>query len=143
LKPGGWIECQTLDYVPQSDRHIIQGTDLAIFWEHVSQGFDGMGLDLCAASKLPDLIRDVGFWNISEEHFRIPVGSWQEGLEEVGKDWRDIMIESSESMALRPLTKGLGWTVDQVKTLLETVETAYIDDLHVYMRLFVIYGQKP
>jgi hypothetical protein len=102
-----------------------------------------MGLDLCAASKLPDLIRDVGFWNISEEHFRIPVGSWQEGLEEVGKDWRDIMIESSESMALRPLTKGLGWTVDQVKTLLETVETAYIDDLHVYMRLFVIYGQKP
>ena len=62
----------------------------------------------------------------------------------VGLYWRTILLDGVQSIALGPVTLGLGWPKEEVELWLEEVRKAYLEGwAHSHMLLYIIRGQKP
>jgi hypothetical protein len=89
---------------------------------------------------------EAGFVNVTTSIFHVPIGPWPRNkvLKMVGLYWREILLIGAEPIALGPLTRGLGWSKEQVEVWLVEVRKAYADrEVHAHMPLFIIRGQKP
>lgn len=116
------------------------------YWTAITQGLAALNIDLGKALSLEGAMRDAGFVNISTRTFHIPIGVWPKNrvLKTVGLYWREILLMGAEPIALGPLTRGLGWTPEQVQLYLVSVRKAYGDSwCHSHMPLYIICGQKP
>ena len=116
------------------------------YWNIVSAGLSNLGVDLQKTLQLSTLMREAGFVNITERVFHIPIGMWPRNrvLKGVGLFWRTILMEGMSAIALGPLTRGLGWTKEEVDDWLEVVGKGYLDgSVHSHMPLHIVYGQKP
>ncbi|KAH8598472.1 methyltransferase domain-containing protein [Bisporella sp. PMI_857] len=147
LKPGGWFEVQEIHHYPQChDGSIPLNYPVTQFWDSIIEALAALGVDLMATRVLVEVMRRVGFVNITMRTFYIPIGPWPKNktLKRAGLEWRTILSDGLQSTALGPLTRGLGWTKEQVEVKLVEVRNAYMDDgVHCYMPLHIIYGQKP
>jgi hypothetical protein len=148
LKPGGWIECREPDYFPRMDDNTLSfNSSLGKFWRDISPGFTEMGINLESAGQLADLMREVGFTNIQEKIFDVPIGAWHEDEEQrkMGRTWERVLLKGLEGTALRPLIH-LGWRAEEVQVFLAKIRTEHSlskAHWHTYTRLFVVYGRKP
>lgn len=91
-------------------------------------------------------MRTAGLVNVTERTFHVPIGTWPKNkvLKTVGLYWRTILLDGLQAIALGPLTRGLKWSSEDVETFLIDVRKAYMDNSALmYMRLRLIYGQKP
>ncbi|KAF4462215.1 methyltransferase [Fusarium albosuccineum] len=152
LKPGGWIELQEIHHYPHSaktggvvapDAHPV-----AQYWSLITQGLAAVGVNFHAAAggDLAAKMRQVGFVNVTERVFHVPIGTWPKNkvLKTVGLYWRTILSDGLQAIAMGPLTRGLGWDREQVEVLLVNVRRAYNDNSALlYMPMHIIYGQKP
>lgn len=151
LRPGGWIELQEMDYFPQSAANYDIGNEhpVAQYWDLISAGLSALGIDFRAAAphrRLEDTMRDCGFTNIQRRTFQVPIGSWPRTKlsRAVGLHWRTILLDGIQAIAMGPLTRGCGWSREEVEVFLIRVRRAYNDDsLMLYMSMHVIYAQKP
>ena len=95
---------------------------------------------------LADMMREAGFTNVTTRIFHVPIGTWPRNkvLKMVGLYWRTILIDGLQPIALGPMTRGLGWSREQVEVWLVEVRKAYMEGrVHSHMPLHVICGQKP
>lgn len=116
------------------------------YWDTVSAGLSHLGVDLQKTLQLSTLMREAGFINVTERVFHVPIGMWPRNrvLKGVGLFWRTILMDGISAIALGPLTRGLGWTKEEVDAWLEVVSKAYLDGwVHSHMPLHIVYGQKP
>ncbi|KAH7316501.1 S-adenosyl-L-methionine-dependent methyltransferase [Stachybotrys elegans] len=151
LKPGGWIELQEIHHSPlttKDDGEVPLDHPVAQFWARINEGLTALGIDFHAAadSKLADSMRTAGLVNVTERTFHVPIGTWPKNkvLKTVGLYWRTILLDGLQAIALGPLTRGLKWSIEDVETFLMDVRRAYMDNSALmYMRLRLIYGQKP
>ena len=92
-------------------------------------------------------MREAGFVNVTERTLHIPIGTWPKNkvLKTVGLYWRTILMDGIQAIALGPLTRGLKWNIADVEAFLISVRKAYLEcnPLLMYMRLRIIYAQKP
>ncbi|UNI24088.1 hypothetical protein JDV02_009865 [Purpureocillium takamizusanense] len=151
LKPGGWIELQEVHHCPKTakpggmvdTRHAV-----VQFWARVTEGLNtlGVNLDMAASGLLSSMMREVGFVNVTERIFHVPIGTWPKNkvLKTVGLYWRTILLDGIQAIALGPLTRGLHWEREQVELFLMDVRRGYQDNSALmYMPLHIVYGQKP
>ncbi|RDA83759.1 hypothetical protein CP532_4989 [Ophiocordyceps camponoti-leonardi (nom. inval.)] len=151
LKPGGWIELQEIHHKPRSarpDGNMAENHAVARFWARVNEGLTTLGIDLdrAAGGFLAQTMRDEGLVNVTERVFHVPIGTWPKNkvLKTVGLYWRTILLDGLQAIALGPLTRGLGWSRDEVELFLMDVRRAYHDNgALMYMPLHIVYGQKP
>lgn len=120
---------------------------VARYWKHVSEGLAALGIDLDTAAngRVPDMMQQAGFTNVTERVLHVPIGTWPKNkvLKTVGLYWRTILLDGIQAIALGPLTRGLGWNREQVEILLMEVRQAYFDDSKLmYMPFHIIYGQR-
>jgi len=116
------------------------------YWSLIRDGLTCLGVDSDSILVLADMMRDAGFHNVTTEIFHIPIGTWPKNdiLKTVGRCWRTILLDGVQPIALRPLTRGLKWSREQVEVRLVEVRKAYMDDwVHSHMPLYIICGQKP
>lgn len=118
------------------------------FWARVTEGLNtlGVNLDMAAGGLLAGMMREVGFVNVTERIFHVPIGTWPKNkvLKTVGLYWRTILLDGIQAIALGPLTRGLHWDREQVELFLMEVRRAYQDNSALmYMPLHIVYGQKP
>lgn len=121
---------------------------VARYWTLVNEGLAKLGVDLQAAAggRLADTMRECGFVNVTERVLHVPLGTWPRNrlLKTVGRCWRSILADGARAIALGPLTRGCGWSPDQVDLLLADVRKTYRDNAALcYMPLHIVYGQKP
>ncbi|KAH8650253.1 methyltransferase domain-containing protein [Tricladium varicosporioides] len=147
LKPGGWMEMQEIHHRPYChDASMPPDHLVAEYWSLVSDGLASLGVNSDATILLADMMRDAGFINVTTRTFPLPIGGWPKNktLRRVGLDWRAILLDGAQPIALGPMTRGLKWNREQVEMQLVKVRNAYMDEqVHSYMLLHVIYGQKP
>ncbi|KDN72361.1 putative methyltransferase domain-containing protein [Colletotrichum sublineola] len=121
LKAGGWIELQEIHHCPMSaSRNPLSAAHpVAQYWGYVSQGLSNLGIDLNAAagSRLPNMMREAGFINMTERVFHVPIGTWPRNrvLKTVGMYWRTILLDGLQAIALGPFTRGLQWSAEQTE----------------------------
>ncbi|AEO65257.1 uncharacterized protein THITE_2112085 [Thermothielavioides terrestris NRRL 8126] len=149
LRPGGWFEMQEVYHYPISANNSMPADHpVAQYWTLINEGLTNLGVNFhaVAGGRLADMMRDCGFVNVTERVLQIPLGTWPKNkvLKTVGLYWRTILIDGIQAIALGPLTRGCGWSREQVELFLVDVRKAYHDNsMLAYMPLHLVYGQKP
>ncbi|KAK7739027.1 hypothetical protein SLS53_005925 [Cytospora paraplurivora] len=149
LKPGAWVESQEIYHYPISANGTMPPDHpVAQYWALINQGLTNLGIDFHAAAggKIGTMMREAGFENVHERIFHVPLGTWAKhpNLKIVGEYWRQILLEGAQAIALGPLTRGCGWTREQVEVFLVEVRKAYFDNsCLMYMPMHIVCGQKP
>ncbi|KAK4157009.1 hypothetical protein C8A00DRAFT_30102 [Chaetomidium leptoderma] len=149
LRPGGWFEMQEAHHMPISaNKSMPADHPVAQYWSLIHEGLGNLGVNFHAAAdgRLAAQMRDCGFVNVTERVLQIPIGTWAKNkvLKTVGLYWRTILSDGIQAIALGPLTRGCGWTREQVELFLIEVRKGYGDNsMLAYMPLHIVYGQKP
>jgi hypothetical protein len=147
LKPGAWIELQEAHHRPQChDNSILADHPVVEFWDNVTAGLAALGVNFNATLDLADMLRAAGFVNVTTRIFHVLIGPWPKNkvLKLVGLYWRTVLLDGVQPIALGPMTRGLGWTKDEVEVWLVGVRKAYMQGgIHSHMPLHIICGQKP
>ncbi|KAJ4403411.1 hypothetical protein N0V82_010656 [Gnomoniopsis sp. IMI 355080] len=148
LRPGGWIESQEIYHYPISANNTMPSDHpIAQYWGLINEGLQRLGIDFHAAAggKIAAMMREAGYVNVHERIFHVPLGTWPKhpDLKMVGEYWRHVLLVGAQAIALGPLTRGCGWTREQVEVFLIEVRKAYYDNsCLMYMPMYVTYGQK-
>jgi hypothetical protein len=152
MKPGGWMELQEIHHYPHNARtgEAIQPYDhpIAQYWAYINEGLTALGVDFFAAAggKLAAKMEAAGFVNVTERIFHVPLGTWPKNqvLKTVGLYWRTILNDGIQAIALGPMSRGMGWSREQIEVFLVSVRRAYSDNTALlYMPMHIVYGQKP
>ncbi|THX51695.1 S-adenosyl-L-methionine-dependent methyltransferase [Aureobasidium pullulans] len=147
LKPGAWLEFCEFDYWPSCDDGTMTEDNLHFKWHVlVTEGMIKAGVDLHAALTLKDRITKAGFKNVTERIMKVPLGSWAKNplLKKVGSYMHAVLYDGLQGICMGPLTRGLGWSRDQVELYLPGVRKDLNNmSVHTYYSLHVITAQKP
>jgi hypothetical protein len=147
IKPGGWIELQELHFKTLCDDDTMKEDYVFAKWVEVCrQGLEKFGVDLFGPSKHSSYLHEAGFVNVQEKVFKAPIGMWAKNqtLKTVGLYMRSILYDALQGVSVKPLTKGLGWSVEEVEVFLIDVRKSLMDkSIHSYLTFQVCYGQKP
>jgi hypothetical protein len=135
LAPGGYLEMQDACFPGISDDGSLAGTALEKWNDCVVEGARKLGRPWTGPQHYKRWMEEIGFEDVREEIYRWPVNAWCE--EQELKDlsaWvqRDFM-EGLQALSLAVMTRGLGWTVEEVeKFLLEVRKDAQNVNIHCY-----------
>ncbi|KAL3422653.1 methyltransferase [Phlyctema vagabunda] len=147
LKPGGWYEMQEIHHVPYChDGTMPMDHPVNEYWHYIVEALSALGVNFNATLLLEGIMREAGFVNVHVRIFHVPIGVWPRNtvLKRVGLYWRTVLLDGAEPIALGPLSRGLGWSKEQIDVWLIKVRKAYMDTwCHSHMPLFIICGQKP
>jgi len=147
IKPGGWIELHELDYVCHCDDGTQPETyKFAELMKYVREALYVMGVDFFGATKLSGYMRDAGFVNVTQRVLKLPIGGWAQNplLRKAGEYYQAVVLDGLQGIAMRPITKLLNWSPESVEAYLPEVRKDIKDpSIHSYMKVYVVYAQKP
>jgi SAM-dependent methyltransferase len=148
LKPGGWLEMQDLvSPMPRCDDGTSKPDSALMVWgESMRTASRRIGIDLYAADRFTNQMRNAGFVDIHVQTEIWPLGTWvkDEKLKERGRWAAENLIKGLEGFSMSFFTRVLGWSEERVRTLVEQA-TGEIKDRkkHTYMPVVFIWGRKP
>ncbi|KAK1545575.1 TAM domain methyltransferase [Colletotrichum paranaense] len=147
LKPGGWIELQELrwrfacdddtmgpDYAPTKMANLIE------------EGLGKFGFELYASETNPERLRAGGFVTQVHDVKKVPLGRWpkDDNLKTIGSYSQAVLFDGLQAITMGPLTRGLGWTPEEVEVLLMQVRKDLRNAaFHTYVYYHALSGQKP
>ena len=141
LKPGGWVEAQEYNFPLVCDDESA-GPDSALM-RYASLTKEAMakgGIDAGPEEKFKDYMSTEGFVNIRETVMKLPCGPWpeDEAGKKLGKLQRQNILMVQEGASMMLFTKQLGWTKEEIETLIVEVRED-LEDLgkHIYCRVYV------
>ncbi|KAL5336612.1 S-adenosyl-L-methionine-dependent methyltransferase [Aspergillus crustosus] len=146
LAPGGWFEiCDFTVGVFSDDDSAQKATNLQRWRDLLVEASGTFGKQFGVAGNYKQWFEDVGFKEVHEEIYKVPFSPWakEAKLKNLGRYHQANMLEALEAYSLALMTRFLGWTVDDVQVLLAGVRKELQDrTLHIYSRLYVVYGQR-
>ena len=104
------------------------------------------GRSLRLAPKLKSYYPAAGLKSVTEKVYPMPIGTWPENERQklIGSHMLVNGVRGMDGLTTMLFTKGLGWTVDDTNEFVQKVRQDICnDDLHKYLDLVVVYGQKP
>jgi hypothetical protein len=135
LNPGGYFEmqdCLTLTCADSSG----EGTQLMRWVSLMLEAATKLDRDWDKVKKYKRWMEAVGFVDVIETNFAWPTNTWPRGRHYktlglwAGQDLKDGL----EGFSMAALTKGLGWTADEVKVFLADVRRDLGNrNIHAYM----------
>ncbi|KAH9934260.1 S-adenosyl-L-methionine-dependent methyltransferase [Fomitopsis serialis] len=136
LQPDGWVQLGEVGpwkAGPTTARH------LALF----RALFRDKDLDLDCATHIPDVLREVGFTDVTVEERTMPIGSWAGQL---GIDARDDLISVFRGVKTPILNAGgYGFVASETEfeKLLDEVEREIDETPGAEAKFYIIYARKP
>ncbi|KAH8804360.1 hypothetical protein F5884DRAFT_405558 [Xylogone sp. PMI_703] len=146
LNPGGWIEFTEWIVLLQSPNHSFEGTEFHKWNLHLREGLRKLGSSIFYPSQYRPLLQRTGFEGISETKHDAPTNACYPGnrLQKIGNMMTDNWKAIIEPLTMPVFTGALGWTPEQVKTLVDDVRNEIGDTrYHSFMTLLTVCGRKP
>ncbi|CAM1508773.1 Fc.00g056210.m01.CDS01 [Cosmosporella sp. VM-42] len=157
LKPGGYIESHEVSVRFESDDESVENGGCLERWGKMfKEAGDRTGRSFTIVEDDTQTIsmEGAGFTNIEAREFKlnralqnqIPIGGWPQDrkLRDAGCYTRRAYDNDLEGLALYLATEVLGWCESKAYTLATDVRrTLRSSQVHAYVRLKVVYGQKP
>lgn len=129
MAPGGWFELQDLCMPLRSDDDTMPESSAFYQWNEIfRQAVEKMGRDTTWAAEYKTWMQDTGFVNVEQLNYKMPINTWpkDKALKELGK-WNLInMVEGLEGYTVRPFTKIMGMSIEEVELMMMEVRK----DLH-------------
>jgi SAM-dependent methyltransferase len=146
-KPGGYVEFQDWDWTMKSpDNSLPYESGLAKVNRLVGEAVGKLGQTADPGSSLEGWVRGAGFTDIKAFNMPVPLGKWpkDKALKERGI-WNYMQLDMGwEGIAMRPLTRILGWEEKDVTELIKQVRIDCKDkNIHAMFEFHVVYGQRP
>ncbi|KAB5583626.1 sam dependent methyltransferase [Coniochaeta sp. 2T2.1] len=147
LAPGGWIEMQDVcppcrtDEPPGAAEHnskVIEWTNLRL------EAAAKLGIDQGTSARLPGMLGEAGFVDVSAVEHKWPVGPWvvgDEKLREIGEMNRELLRLSMMGLS-KELLANLGMGEEEVEEFVEGVKEE-LGAGRVYSRVRIVWGRKP
>jgi SAM-dependent methyltransferase len=141
LRPGGYLEFQDVGKILSDDNSFTldpPSCDLARWFLAVAEAFDVLGQSILIAPDHKARLIDAGFTDVTMLEFKWPIGEWPRDpfFKEIGFWNRVNTLCVLESLALAPLTRALGWSMDRVQQLLEGARRdIYNRSIHAYLQV--------
>ncbi|KAB8234284.1 S-adenosyl-L-methionine-dependent methyltransferase [Aspergillus alliaceus] len=148
LRPGGWFDQLEMSIEFRSDDGTVTYDHILAEWSRI---FIDAGERFGKTFRICDLARDymldVGFENVTERRFKLPVGPWtrDEHYRKLGM-WNLLHCEKGiEGWAMALLTRVMGWSYEEVQLFLASMRRGLRDysRIHAYFYVVSVYGQKP
>lgn len=148
LVPGGFLELQEIHYSPQSEDGSPHSTakELANFFSKIAEGLKVLGVDLHAITLLADKIRAAGFVKVTTNisYISISRNAQIEKGNDAGTCMKSAIYSGLQGTALGPLTRGLGWSKEEVEVYLVGVRDCLRPDLQdTKLPMYIIHAQRP
>jgi hypothetical protein len=105
-----------------------------------------MGFPLDKIADVPEMMSDAGFVDIVATPFKWPINTWPKDrkYKEIGKWVSENFNWGAESMSLALFTRGLGWSVDEVRVFAAALRADLRNPkLHAYWNVWVVHGRRP
>ncbi|KAI3573660.1 S-adenosyl-L-methionine-dependent methyltransferase [Fusarium oxysporum f. sp. albedinis] len=146
LQPGGYFEAQDIGPLRCDDGTLSETSDLWRWMTLIQEGLEKLGRSTAAAEERKPTMEAVGFEGVVETVYKLPTNHWprDKKYKDLGK-WSLINTDYAlEAAALAPLTRGLGWSREEVLALVAKARKALRDTtVHAYWPVYVVYGRKP
>lgn len=147
IKPGGWVELveYALDIFCDDDT-LNKDMALSRYYELLHKASAATNSKFSGSGEMRPYIDAAGFENVTEKVIKMPLGTWPASKKdkEVGAYCLLASNTGFEAYGLALLTGGLGWTVEEVKELIDTaMKQAKDRRIHSYGKQFLYIGQKP
>ncbi|KAH7150602.1 S-adenosyl-L-methionine-dependent methyltransferase [Fusarium sp. MPI-SDFR-AT-0072] len=131
LKPGGWLECQELMGLLESDDDSLTDKNPFKVWcDNIVEASILANRPLNFAASMKQWFIEAGFVDVTEKVYKLPLNGWPKDrrLKRFGELWHANM----------------GWTKEQIEVNLVDVRKALADQrMHSYEKFYVVYGRKP
>lgn len=145
MKPGGWLELHEIVPPVTSEDGTADGHPLQRLYDLVAGPFARTyGWDVYFPNRIPDVLRELGFINVSEKHSHVPLGRWhhEPRMREMGMfnqnivmDWVTAILVKHEDMEL---------SEDQANMLIqEIVDAVNNPRIHAAIDCGIYWAQKP
>ncbi|KAF6829834.1 methyltransferase domain-containing protein [Colletotrichum plurivorum] len=147
LTPGGYLEVQEAEMAFLSDDASLPAdAALVRFAELLKAAGAKFGRRFVVASELRDLMREVGFQDVSLSRYKWPMNDWPRDarFRELGMWNFQNGMAAADGLALAPLTRAHGWTREEVEVFLVDVRADMRNwRYHTYVPMYFLVGRKP
>ncbi|EFX00614.1 methyltransferase domain containing protein [Grosmannia clavigera kw1407] len=147
LEPGGYFEAQDMRLPLECDDGTLrEDSDLWIWMSLVMEAMENLGRPVVAAQQWKPFMEEVGFEGVVEVNYKWPINRWPRDrkYKELGTWSLANMDQALESSTLAPLTRGLGWSREEVLVLISKARKVLRDTkVHAYWPMCIVYGRKP
>jgi SAM-dependent methyltransferase len=146
LEPGGWLECQEIPALIVCDDGTMPDDYGWLRWVREFQAGGRIAnrqLDL--GPQLKEWMHEVGFVDIHEMTFKIPLNGWPKEmrLKHVGMLWQRNLLEGVSGFSLDMFNR-LGKSIEEIEIALVDVRNSLFDrSVHAYHKVYVVWGRKP
>jgi hypothetical protein len=134
LQPGGWLECQEIPAIIGCDDGTMPDDYGWLRWAR-DLGVVGQLADrqVNVGPELKDWMREVGFVDIHETIFKIPVNGWPKDmrLKHVGMMWQRNLLEGLSGFSLGMFHRFMGKTVEEIEASVSTIYDTIISGRQV------------
>ncbi|KAJ0344994.1 hypothetical protein COL154_009492 [Colletotrichum chrysophilum] len=148
-KPGGWFEIIEFDTKGRSQNTELDENHIFNKWyKWWCEGQEKMGKpsDNVASGKFKKALLDVGYTELVEKRWKIPVGSWpaRPDLKRLGQCNLEFMEMSLEGFMLYLLREALGFTYAEAQVTITEVRAAFRNSkIQPFYYMNAIYARKP
>ncbi|KAF3351284.1 hypothetical protein VD0002_g8562 [Verticillium dahliae] len=147
LKPGGWVEFQESANTLLSEHgSLLPDNPMLTMMNGLIEACDKIGRTMDPAPSMKQWALDVGFKNVQQQSFKLPIGSWPRDprLKECGTLMGNNFVEGVEGFTAALFRDVLGWRQEDVTVLNAGVRAAAKDKMvHPLFNVLVVTGQKP
>ncbi|KAL1982371.1 hypothetical protein VTN96DRAFT_1402 [Rasamsonia emersonii] len=147
LKPGGYFELDAFyAYWLSDDDTASKATNSQACSKMLREAAEKFGKSFEMVPLWREKMEKVGFVDVRESAFKIPVGPWPKDpkMKEIGRFQQIQQIQAVESYAPVLLSRVLGWSSAEREALVAKVCTELKDrSLHLYAPMYFVYGRKP
>ncbi|KAF3803983.1 Secondary metabolism regulator LAE1 [Colletotrichum gloeosporioides] len=147
LKPGGWIELQEMWWFYHCDDGTMpEDYALTKMIKLIWDGLEKFGIDRNLPNSYSGRIEEAGFVNQVRDKVKVPFGGWPKrpDLRMIGSYCAAVVYDGLYTINHGPLTKGLGWTTEEVEVFLMEIRKDLLNtSIHSYVHYETVAGQKP
>ncbi|KAK4241320.1 hypothetical protein C8A03DRAFT_41263 [Achaetomium macrosporum] len=147
LTPGGWLECQEIPADAGCDDGTLTDDHGFLRWARDFRAVSQLaGRQGDIGPQIKDWMREVGFVDIHETVFKLPLNGWPRDahLKHLGMLWQRNLLEGLSGFSLGMFHRFLGKSVEEIELSLVDVRKSLFDrNVHAYQKLYVVWGRKP
>jgi hypothetical protein len=124
LKPGGYFEIVELECGTFSDDNTVK-PDAASkqWWACLEEAFETLGKPVPKIAEYSKFLEEAGFVNVHSVMKKRPTNDWPKDprMKEIGRYSCLNFLEGIEGFSMKPFTRALGWSPEEVTILLAKV----------------------
>ncbi|KAL3461116.1 S-adenosyl-L-methionine-dependent methyltransferase [Aspergillus heterothallicus] len=147
LRPGAWLDQLEMSIQFRSDDDTVTDEHVLSVWSKTFiEAGDKFGKTFQIAERAKGYMQEAGFVNITEQRFKLPIGSWSKDkkLKKLGLWNQHHVLSSIEGWSMALLTRVMGWKYPEVQVFLANMRKGLKDPTtHAYFYVVGVYGQKP